>query len=256
MPEKAESPAGEKRAKGEQTVFPVTIKQINDASTGDDQVKIDGRDVNQVVIVGTVLTIDAQALAINYSMDDGTGRIDVRWWSDAENGESADEKRSIISEMTYARVVGKVRNFQGTKQIVAFDVRPVKDFNEVTYHMINAVQVHLAHTTAASAPVDNNGPGFGFGAAPVAQNTPAATGAAPMTGGADSNLNEIQKSVMEIIDQHGAGEMGCEFGAVKAQLGNRFDEGQLREAIEFLSSEGHLYSTIDEDHFKATASDY
>jgi len=115
------------RGKGEQTVFPVTIKQINDAFTGDDQVKIDGRDVNQVfflsrliklneicmfprapahpsvcsfskvVIVGTVLTIDAQALAINYSMDDGTGRIDVRWWSDPENGgEAADEKRSMI----------------------------------------------------------------------------------------------------------------------------------------------------------------
>jgi len=33
---------------------------------------------------------------------------------------------------------------------------------------------------------------------------------------------------MGIIEQHGSGEMGCEFGAVKAQLGNRFDESQLR----------------------------
>ena len=96
--------------------------------------------------------------------------------------------------MTYARVVGKVRNFQGTKQIVAFDVRPVKDFNEVTYHMINAVQVHLTHTTAASAPVDSNGPGFGFGAAPVAQSTPAATGASPVM--SDSGLNDAQRSVI------------------------------------------------------------
>jgi replication factor A2 len=25
-----------------------------------------------------------------------------------------------------------------------------------------------------------------------------------------------------------------------------------REAVEFLTNEGHLYSTIDDDHFKAT----
>ena len=49
--------------------------------------------------------------------------------------------------------------------------------------------------------------------------------------------------------------MGCEFGVVKSELGSRFNEGQLREAIEFLSGEGHLYSTIDEDHFKATSAD-
>ena len=28
----------------------------------------------------------------------------------------------------------------------------------------------------------------------------------------------------------------------------------FRDAIEFLSSEGHIYSTIDDDHYKATDS--
>ena len=143
--------------------------------------------------------------------------------------------------MSYVRVVGKIRNFQGSKQVVAFDVRPVKDFNEITYHLINSVQVHLQHTTQAPAAADA-GPGFGFGAAPAMQNaTPAA---APMV--ADSGLNDIQGAVMRVIEQRGAGEMGCEFGAVKAELGARFNEQQLRDAIDFLSSEGHLYSTIDE----------
>jgi len=206
-----------------------------------------------VVIVGTVLSMESQALATNFVIDDGTGRTDVRWWNDTE-GDSAANKGSHISEMTYVRCVGKVRNFQGTKQVVAFDVRPVQDFNEITYHMLNAVQIHLSCTTAAPAPADNNGPGFGYGAAPVAHSTPASTGAAPVM--ADNGLNDVQKLVMQIIESNGAGEMGCEFGNVKSQLGNRFNETQLREAIEFLSSEGHLYSTIDEDHFKATSADY
>jgi replication factor A2 len=256
MPEKAESPAASKggRARGEQTMFPVTIKQVIDADSSDDVVKIDGRDVNQVVVVGTVMSLESQALANNYKVDDGTGSIDVRWWTDADSSDIHADKQSQIREMTYVRVVGKIRNFQGAKQIVAFDVRPVKDFNEVTYHMINCIQVHLAHTTQPAATTQSSAaPGFNYGAAP-AQHTPAPQ--AMDTSGADSGMSEIQRLVLKIIEQRGTGEMGCQFGDVKAELGARFNEGELRNAIEFLSSEGHLYSTIDEDHFKATSSEY
>jgi replication factor A2 len=257
MPEKTESPAGGKggRARGEQTILPVTIKQITDAAATDDAIKIDDRDVNQVVIMGAVLSMESQALANNYTVDDGTGTIEVRWWTDAEQGDMHADKRSAISEMTYVRVVGKIRNFQSQKQVVAFDVRPVTDFNEITYHLINSIQVHLAHTTQpAAAQTGNAEAGFVYGAAPASQNTAPAGG----TGmpGADNGLDEIQKLVMNIIEQRGGGETGCKFGDVKAELGARFSEQQLRDSLEFLSGEGHLYSTIDEDHFKATASEY
>jgi len=259
MPEKADSPAAGKggRARSEQTILPVTLKQINDADSSDDTMKIDGKELTQVVVVGTVLSMESQALANNYSIDDGTGRIDVRWWTDAESGDVHADKRSLIREQTYVRVVGKIRNFQNQKQIVAFDVRPVKDFNEVTYHLIHCIQVHLANTTEQSPAKGAGGESshanqaFGYGAAP-SYNAPAA---ASNMGGGDSGLNDIQQSVMNIIEQHGTGEMGCQFGDVKSQLGARFTEQQLREAIDFLSNEGHLYSTIDEDHFKATSGD-
>lgn len=35
------------------------------------------------------------------------------------------------------------------------------------------------------------------------------------------------------------------------KLGRRYNVGQVKQAIEFLSNEGHLYSTIDEQHFKS-----
>lgn len=38
-----------------------------------------------------------------------------------------------------------------------------------------------------------------------------------------------------------------------SHLGANVSEAEIRNAIDFLSSEGHLYSTIDEDHFKATS---
>jgi replication factor A2 len=36
------------------------------------------------------------------------------------------------------------------------------------------------------------------------------------------------------------------------QLNGRFTEAQVRESVEHLVNEGHLYSTIDDDHFKST----
>ena len=97
----------------------MTIKQINDASSSDDVVKIDERDVNQVcnvafayvtcfecghrkvVIVGTVLSMENQALANNYTIDDGTGQIEVRWWTDADSGDMHADKRSLIRSVVY-----------------------------------------------------------------------------------------------------------------------------------------------------------
>ena len=53
----------------------------------------------QVVIVGTVLSMESQALATNFVIDDGTGRTDVRWWNDTE-GDSAANKGSHIRWLT------------------------------------------------------------------------------------------------------------------------------------------------------------
>ena len=47
----------------------------------------------------------------------------------------------------------------------------------------------------------------------------------------------------------GLSPLGCGF-IVAAALG--IPLGEVKAAVEFLKSEGHLYSTIDEDHHKAT----
>ena len=91
----------------------VTIKQIlNAAKTEDGTLKIDGREVNQVffvvawchsqgrlqvIVVGEVMSIDSQALCNSYQLDDGTGRIDIRWWVDQETSELHAEKRSLVT---------------------------------------------------------------------------------------------------------------------------------------------------------------
>ena len=45
---------------------------------------------------------------------------------------------------------------------------------------------------------------------------------------------------------------GVDRAWVYAKLENQMSHTDLEEALEFLSSEGHIYTTVDEDHFKTT----
>ena len=59
----------------------------------------------------------------------------------------------------------------------------------------------------------------------------------------------LQKRVLDYYTENGSGGDGCNTASVAASLG--LDIGQVKAAVEFLSSEGRLYSTIDEDHHRS-----
>ncbi len=52
------------------------------------------------------------------------------------------------------RVIGHLRAFVNERSLIAFRVIPITDFNEVTFHLLEVMQVHL-HNTQPS-PVSNN----------------------------------------------------------------------------------------------------
>jgi replication factor A2 len=47
---------------------------------------------------------------------------------------------------TYVRVLGTVKAFQSKRSVSAGHIRPVDSFNEVLYHKMEAVWVHLQIT--------------------------------------------------------------------------------------------------------------
>ena len=50
----------------------------------------------------------------------------------------------------------------------------------------------------------------------------------------------------------GEGKNGINVQTVVTALTGRFTDAQVREAVESLVNDGHLYSTIDDEHFKNT----
>lgn len=158
------------------TLRPVTIAQIRSAqqSHADADFKIDGVDVGQLTFVAVVRNISRNATNVSFNVEDGTGSIDVRQWLDSNSDDTG--KASEIASNQYVRVLGTIKSFQGKKSISSGHMRVVPDYNEVLFHKLEAVWVHLQLTGAGGAgagatmnantnvDMDSNGGGGDFSA--------------------------------------------------------------------------------------------
>lgn len=83
-------------------------------------------------------------------MEDGTGSMEVRQWIDqTETASDAQKRRELVPDM-YVRVNGRLNNFGNKISCVAFQIRPITDFNEITYHFLETIHVHLSLTKPAA----------------------------------------------------------------------------------------------------------
>lgn len=44
------------------------------------------------------------------------------------------------------RVVGQMREYEGRKHVLIYDIAPISDWNELTHHLLQIVLVHLQNT--------------------------------------------------------------------------------------------------------------
>ena len=67
---------------------------------------------------------------------------------------------------------------------------------------------------------------------------------------ATTTIWPLQRRILDYYTEHATSEWGLAMNAVAASLG--VDLARVRAAVAYLSSKGHLYSTIDDDHHKST----
>ena len=268
-------PDAKKQSLNKQSLMPCTIKQLKSAPAGtgaDNAFVVDGQDLHQVTIVGLITHADEQNTNLQFTIDDGTGSIIAKMWIDAAQDEATMEKRSMWKEGVIVRVVGQMRAFNQVRSIVAFHIQPLTDMNEYTFHFIEVVHTHLRNTKGkpddqAAPPVGGMGMGGvgGGGGMPVGGMGGMAAGRAPpgMAAAAGPSvaatnaqgMNNFQDTVFKFFQSYGESQ---ETGATVEECANAMaaqggTSAQVRQAVDDLVNEGHLYSTIDDDHFKATS---
>ncbi|XP_057959204.1 replication protein A 32 kDa subunit A-like isoform X2 [Malania oleifera] len=269
-------------------IRPVTVKQISGASqSGGDKSNflIDGVDVANVTVIGLVSDKSERVTDVDFSLDDGTGRIFCKRWCN----ETFDKKEmEDIHDGMYVRVVGHLNSFQGQRQVAAFSVRPVTNFDEVTFHFIQCIHVHLQNSKlklqgeSSSHPVEinpslpsslgSNGyqpsqsnqfseelsiEGFAAFDQTVLNYLRQSSNAGQETGIHRDELSRQLKVPLEKImySSLSLSDCGCvRARALEKNLSSIQQNGKKGEweSIRTLESEGMVYSTIDELHYKST----
>lgn len=112
----------------------------------DAEFKIDGEIVTQLTFVGQIRNISTQATNTTYKVDDGTGIIEVKLWVDSGDNQDSmdvDDGKPKLVEEGYCRVWGRLRAFHDKRHIQAHILRPITDYNEINYHLLEATAMHL-----------------------------------------------------------------------------------------------------------------
>ncbi|KAJ6925074.1 replication protein A 32 kDa subunit A-like [Populus alba x Populus x berolinensis] len=242
------SPAKSRNSLG---VVPVTVKQTSQASQSGDEKSsfvINGVDVTNVTVVGMVFNKAEKSTDVSFVIDDGTGRIGCRRWV-TENFDKL-EMEAVQDEM-YVRVIGHLRVFQDVKQLVAFSVRPVTNFDEITFHFIDCIHSHLQNSKLQGAA--STQPHM----VESSMNTPVRNGQT-FTSNLMSKqfdvdgLKDCDQLVLDRLQQSSSigQEKGMHMDELCQQL--KLPMEKIKESIRSLEDEGLIYSTIDEFHYKAT----
>ncbi|WVR06489.1 hypothetical protein IAU60_003520 [Kwoniella sp. DSM 27419] len=237
-----DSPGKGKGRGGQQTIRPVTIKQVLNAEQvhPDADFQIDGQDISQILLVGNVRNSSASATNVSYEIGDGTGYIDVRLWLDSADDESG--KAKDIEQDHYVGIMGSIKMFGGKRHVSATHIRPITDLNEVHHHLLKALYVSLTLRGASSGGGGGGGSTHNDYSANVQSNNNESLFA---------TLPPIQRKIMEFVHQDDTDD-GVHLSLVTRQVGG-FKSEDVMDAVEQLMSDGLLFSTIDDLHVKSTS---
>lgn len=265
------SPSNDKqrRPTEEKSLVPVTIGMVRKSING---VLQDGREPEQVKIIGAVCECANKSTSIEYILEDGTGKISVKEW--VENDDKVKQQLSAEAsvEHQYIRVIGKIQVYENEMHIIAQHVKKLKDANELAYHMIetvNSLEKYKRSSNIVGSP--------SMAMSHMQLNPGANLHASKPIGMSYGNENVaegLQSEIMNFLKK-------CEFffcfserrlswnsnltfafnvtvdeslgGDINVFIANnkQYGESQIRSVVEALSTEGMIYSTVDENHYSA-----
>ncbi|KAM0837316.1 hypothetical protein ACQ4PT_061756 [Festuca glaucescens] len=226
---------------------PLTVKQIAAAQlTGPDEkgvpFVVDGFETANIKVVGMVSGKAERATDVSFTIDDGTGRIDfIRWVNDAADS----AETAAIQNGMYVSVIGTLKGLQDKKRATAFCVRPVTDYNEAPLHFTQCVQMHMENTkTMLQCLNESNNQ-------TLVVSSLASFLQPQVTSGTNGSGTDLYTQVLNIFSAPASIESdhGVHIDEIAKRL--RLPVSKIVDAINFHVDYGHIFSTIDDFHYKS-----
>ncbi|KAG2623057.1 replication protein A 32 kDa subunit A-like [Panicum virgatum] len=252
------------KMRGASSTMPLTVKQIADAhqsGTGEKGAPfvVDGVETANIRLVGMVNGKTERTTDVSFTLDDGTGRLDfIRWVNDTSDS----SETAAIQNGMYVSVIGSLKGLQERKRATAFSIRPITDFNEVALHFIQCVRMHIENTKLkdGSPARTSSSMGASVSNAFSESSTPTSlkSNPAPVTSGSGASgtdETDLNTQVLNIFRE--PANMESEHGVHIDEVIKRFKlpENKIRDAIVYNVDIGHIYSTIDDFHYKSAFTD-
>jgi replication factor A2 len=196
----------------------------------------------QITFVGQIRNISTQTTNITYKVDDGTGIIEVKQWIDGDtNQDSMDvDSKAKLAEDSYCRVWGRLKAFNNKRHVGAHVIRPITDYNEINYHLLEATAIHLFFSRGP--PSANQAPG-GKG---VATNG-AGIGQEEYTAGGTRlpNMTPIARKVYNAMKESTHSNEGLHCQMIASVLGLSVND--VYKGAEELLGHGVIFTTVDDN---------
>jgi len=251
--------------KSAEVLLPVTIRMVERAveSSNGGELRIDGRNVNTILVVGAVEDLNAQNMSLECSVNDATGKMKVRYYLTSPEMQTSLGK---VENGTYVSLVGIVKT-QPTTHISVLTMRPVRSPDEISYHAIEVAHCSLKSKRKTSAGFDQPALAKIESSPPRTQGnllnsvvTPLRRNEAPesqastimptMSPPKTEPTGPLKVRIAKFLSEQTHIAEGVKVEALCSSFSTSKAE-EVKASVKELLDEGSAYTTIDEEHIAA-----
>lgn len=235
------------------TLTPVTIKQILESQqqVQDGPFVMHNQELHRVCFVGVVRNITDNTSNINVTVEDGTGQVDIKKWSEDANdmamsqeGKGSKNSSQVAQQYHvggYVKVFGALQEFGGKRYVQYAVIKNIASFNDVLAHHLEAIKCYaIANGKLAGSSVEKN-EGEDGGRSLFVKDAE--------TNDSGNPLQKILAYCRKQCEGKDANSFAVPIPLISQSL--NVDENTARDCCTTLTEQGFIYPTFDDNHFFA-----